>query len=49
MSHTILSPKYTKEKGDDRPGMTIIIKVTIRLETDPLVEEEGHSIEVEVN
>ena len=29
--------------------MTIIIKVTTRLEIDPLVETEGHHIEVEVD
>ena len=45
---TNLSPKYTKENGEKRPGMTLIIKVTMRLEIDPLVEKEGHHIEVEV-
>ena len=29
--------------------MTIIIKVTIRLETEPLVETEGHCIEVDLD
>ena len=36
------------EKGEDRLGVTIIIKVITRLGTDPLEETEGHCIEVEV-
>ena len=43
------SPKYAQEKGEERPGETIIIKVTIRLEIDPLLETEGHCIEIEVD
>ena len=42
-----LSTKYTEEKGEDRPGMIIIIKVTTILEIDPLVEIEGYHTEVE--
>ena len=35
-----LSPKYTTEKGEDRPGMTMIRRIT-RLEIDHLVEIGG--------
>ena len=44
-----LSPKYTKKKGEDRLGMTIKIKVTFGLEIDPLIETEGHYIELKVD
>ena len=43
------SPKYTKGRGEDKPGMAIIIKLTTGLEIDLLVEIEGHCIVVEVD